>query len=224
MTGRAMHTLSTRRLTPHRLPWIALAALILVTLACTSNDTLFIKLTPTPVPSATPTPLAVETRFKIKDKVYLVGSGFQITMSADPGPVDSQAAAMTTCFANIQVDVLDASKNTSDPKDPTIYYKVQCAAATGWVPEYWLTPLSPSGSAVVKSKDGKGAMLYSNPDADSQPAAPRPCADDTTVTISGLTLNPDATPQKPDNNIYVQVTCGNTTGYALESALVPASS
>ncbi|GEM_PF-3727774 len=203
-------------------PWFVLLTLILAALACTSNDTLFIKLTATPVPSPTPTPLSIQTRFKVKDKPYVVGWTFQIMMANRPTMPSSQAAALATCFQNTQVEVLDVSRNVDDPKDTTLYYNIQCAASTGWVPEYWLTMLNPTGEAIVKSKDGKGAVLYSEPNTSSKPASETPCADGTKVPISGLTLNPDATASAPDTNIYVQVTCGNDTGYALESVLVPA--
>lgn len=203
-------------------PWLVCAMLILAILACTSNDTLFIKLTATPVPTITPTPLKIETKFKAKDKAYIVGWTFQITMATQPQMPESQVATLSTCFQNTQIEILDVSRNVSDPKDTGYYYNIQCAAATGWVPEFWLTRLDPSGAAVVKSADGTGAILYSDSKISSKPASDRPCPDGTKVTISALTLNADATPDKPDTNIYAQVTCGSTSGYALESALVPA--
>jgi hypothetical protein len=203
---------------------VSLVSLITAMLACTSNDSLFIHLTPTRVPSVTPTPLTGDTRFKIKDKVFIVSWTFQITMATSPEMPSSQVAALSTCFPNTQVQIQDVSKNRTDPNDKTLYYEVQCGASKGWVPEFWLTYLDPAGSAVVKSADGKGATLYSSPDVGSKPVSSEPCAEGTTVQISGLTQNPDATPAKPDNNIYVQVTCGTMTGYALESALVPAGS
>jgi hypothetical protein len=212
---------------PVRRPLTLLAgtlSLLLAMLACTSNDTLFIHFTPTPVPSVTPTPLTSGTRFKIKDKVFIVSATFQIQMASDPEMPSSQVASLSTCFPNTQVQILDVSKNRRDPGDTGTYYNVQCGASGGWVPEFWLTLLDPAGSAVVKSTDGKGATLYSNPDVKSAPASTTPCADGTTVSISGMTLNPDASDTNPDHNIYVQVSCGSAAGYALESALAPAGS
>ncbi len=203
---------------------VGLLSLILAMLACTSNDTVFIHLTLTPVPSITPTALTAETRFKIKDKVFIVSSAFQIMMATVPEMPSSQVASLSTCFPNTQVEILDVSRNRADPKDAGLYYNVQCGASSGWVPEFWLTTLDPAGSAVVKSKDGKGAMLYTDPNAASKPASTTPCPDGTTVQISGMTLNPDASATQPDTNIYVQVTCGKVTGYALESALAPTGS
>jgi hypothetical protein len=202
----------------------ALFSLIMAMLACTSNDTLFIKFTPTPVPSITPTPLTSETRFKIKDKVFIVSATFQIMMATEPEIPSSQVAALATCFPNTQVQILDISKNRKDPNDSSLYYSVQCGASSGWVPEFWLTFLDPAGTAIVKSKDGSGAKLYTNPDVNSKLASETACANGTTVQISGMTLNPDASESNPDQNIYVQVTCGKDSGYALESALVPAGS
>jgi hypothetical protein len=205
--------------------WVAAfswVSLILAILACTSNDTLFIHLTATPVPTITPTPLAAETRFKIKDKAYVISSTIQVLLTAEPGTLESQPGATTICFPNTQVEVTDVSKNRNDPKDLTIYYKVSCAASDGWVPEYWMTPLDPTGSAVVKSKDGKGAKVYSDASASAELASPTPCADGTTVAISRITLNPDATTSTPDRNIYVQITCGSISGYVLDTELVPA--
>jgi hypothetical protein len=191
-------------------------------LACTSNDTLIIHLTPTPVPTIMPTALAAETRFKIKDKAYVVSSTIQVLLTKEPGPLESQPGATTICFPNTQVEISDVSKNRTDPKDLTIYYKVSCAASDGWVPEYWMTSLDPTGSAVVKSKDGKGAKVYSDANTKADLASPNPCADGTTVAISRITLNPDAPADAPDRNIYVQITCGSTTGYVLDTELVPA--
>src|SRR5437667_8952962 len=91
-----------------------LCSLILAMLACTSNDTLFIHFTPTPVPSVTPTPLTSATRFKIKDKVYVGSSSFQIMMAADPEMPSSQVASLSACFQNTLVEILDVSRNRKD--------------------------------------------------------------------------------------------------------------
>ena len=197
--------------------------LILAMLACTSSDTLFIHLTVTPVPTLTRTPLAIETRFKVQDTVTIVSGSFQITMSSRPVPPSAASAALTPCFPKTRVTIKAVSHNEKDPKDSTIYYDIQCGTADGWVPEYWLTPLTADGSAVVKSPDGKGAVVYSDSDITSQAAA-APCPDGTKVTIMDLTTNVNAVGSTPDNHIYVQVTCGDTTGYVLDSDLVPAGS
>jgi len=202
---------------------VTLCSVILAMLACTSNDTLFIHLTLTPIPTLTPTPLAIQTRFKVKDTVTIVSGAFQITMRSRPVQPSAAAAALAPCFPKTRVEINAVSGNEKDPSDPTIYYDIQCGTAEGWVPEYWLTPLKPDGSAVVKSTDGKGAAVYSDSDITSQPA-PAPCPDGTTVSIMDLTTNVNAVGSTPDNHIYVQVTCGDTTGYVLETDLVPAGS
>ena len=201
--------------------WMVMVALFVAMLACTSNDTLFIKLTDTPVPTITPTRLAIQTRYKVGDKPYIVYWTFQIPMASRPKMHDSQTATLSTCFPNTQVEVLDVSRNVDDPNDTGIYYQIQCAAASGWVPEFWLTMLNPSGSAVVKSADGKGATLYSDPNT-SKPVSQNPCADGTKLSISAITLNPDGADTASDTNVYAQVTCGTDTGYVLGSLLVPA--
>jgi hypothetical protein len=202
---------------------VSLCGLILAMLACTSNDTLFIHLTETPIPTLTSTPLAIETRFKVNETVTIVSGTFQITMSSRPVAPSAASAANAPCFPKTRVTIKAVSGNEQDPTDPTIYYDIQCGTADGWVPEYWLTPLKPDGSAVVKSPDGKGAVIYSDSDMTSQ-AAGAPCPDGTQVSILDMTMNVNAVGSTPDNHIYVQVTCGDTTGYVLENDLVPTGS
>jgi hypothetical protein len=203
-------------------PWIVLTALILAALACTSNDTLFIKLTQTPVPTATPTALAFNTRYKASDQLYIVGSSFQIPLNSHPSVVQQYSSAVSSaCFPGTQVTVLDASKNRDEPSDPLIYYNVQCGSAAGWVPEFTLTLLKPNSPAVVKSPDGKGATIYSDADAKSKPVSEQPCPEGTSAYVGRLTLNTNTRSLTDDTNIYAEVTCGDLSGYALESALAP---
>ncbi len=217
---------SDRTMNPR--PWrnpilVSFCGLILAMLACTSNDTLFVQLTVTPIPTVTPTPLAAQTRFKVKDTVTLVSGSPQITLSTRPVAPNAAVAAVTPCFQNTRVTINAVSANEQDPTDKTIYYDIQCGTAEGWVPEYWLTPLTLNGSALVKSPDGKGAPIYSDSDLTSQPAG-SPCPDGTQVSISELTMNVNRVGTTPDNHIYVQVTCGDTTGYVLEDDLVSSGS
>src|SRR5260221_12196490 len=141
----------------------AMLALLLAALACTSNDTLFIKLTATPIPTVPPTALSGNTRYKKGDKLYAVEAQRVISLSGQPTAKIDVEGGMLTCFRNTQVIVLDASKSVTDPKDPTIYYQIDCGGGgVGWLPEYKLTPLNPGGgTAIVKSPDGKGAPIYS---------------------------------------------------------------
>src|SRR5690349_10778072 len=85
----------------------ALVGCLLAILACTSNDTLFIKLTATPVPSITPTQLTLTGGYKVNDKPYLVGATFQIPLTIEPGPPVNAASALSICFPNTQVTIND---------------------------------------------------------------------------------------------------------------------
>ncbi len=206
---------------------IVILGLLLAALACTSSDTFLgqpiIRLTTTPVPTITPTPLAVKTRFKVGDQATTVAATFQMILLDGPMPPGGASAANAVCFPNTSVKILTVSRNRTDAKDSHIYYEVECGASQGWVPEYWITPLTPNGSAVVKSPDGKGATVYSAPDVKSPPAPGSPCADGTKISADSLTTNPNASDAAPDNNVYVQTTCGSASGYVVDSMLVPAS-
>ncbi|MCC7451549.1 MAG: hypothetical protein IT324_29340 [Anaerolineae bacterium] len=208
---------------------IAVLALLLAGLACTSADTNpftgnpIIQLTATPVPTITPTPLAIQTRFKVGDQATTVSATFQMILLDGPLAPGGAAASNALCFPNTSVKILTVSRNRTDTKDPHIYYEIECGASQGWVPEYWITPLTPNGSATVKSPDGKGAPVYSSPDIQSKPVDGSPCADGTKVSVDSLTANPNSTDAAPDLNIYVQTTCGSASGYMVDSMLVPAS-
>lgn len=206
---------------------IVLAALLLAGLACTSSDTFLgrpiIQLTATPVPTVTPTPLAIQTRFKVGDQATTVAATFQMILLNEPVKPSNASIATAVCFPNTSVKILTVSRNRKDATDATIYYEIECGASQGWVPEYWITPLTPNGSAVVKSPDGKGAPVYSAPDVTSAPVSGSPCADGTKLSVDSLTSNPNSSDAAPDLNIYVQTTCGSASGYVVESMLVPAS-
>ena len=208
---------------------ISILSLMLAALACTSNDTLFIHLTETLTPTVTTTPLTQLTKFKIGEKVNIVSVAIIVDLAEEAGPMGGSMFSSGSCSPNQEVTIEDVSKNTTDPKDPELYYKIACSGS-GWVPEYILTHLTQYGTATVASADGKGAMLYSDPDFKSKPVAEKACPDGAKVDILNLTLNPDTAIQRggetatdPDYNIYVQVTCDGTTGYALEKLLKPTS-
>jgi hypothetical protein len=189
-------------------------------LACTANDTLFIRLTETPAPTITPTPLSLETRFSVGDTAVVVGvSNFAgVNLPPLPGPFRPGVPGNVTCFPNSKVPILDISLNTANPDDPTVYYLVECPTR-GWAADFNLARFSQFDTAVVQSSDGNGARMWRNTDASNEPL-PETCPDGESVTIQLLMNNPS----KPgDPNIYVQTTCAGQSGYLLESDLVPAT-
>jgi len=199
--------------------------LIMAMLACTSNDTLFIKLTATPSPTITPTPLNIQTKYQKGQQLYAVDAQKVITFDEQPGSQGVSGFSMTSCFRNTQVTILDASMSISDPKDPWVYYQVDCGSGgQGWVPEYKLTPFNPSGGmAVVKSPDGKGAPIYSEGDVKSPLATQAPCPDGTKVEITDILRSTNLSATEEDTNKYARVDCNGTNGYIVESMLAPAS-
>src|SRR5437868_6262892 len=91
----------------------SLMCLLLAALACTSNDTLFIQLTPTPSPTITPTPLSIQTKFMIGDTGWTVSPTFTMNMLTHPGSGQDLNAdgQNTTCFPRTPVTVIDVSKD-----------------------------------------------------------------------------------------------------------------
>jgi hypothetical protein len=208
--------------------WVAGAFLILAVLACTSNDTLFIKLTPAPTPTIAPTALPVDTvtSYKVGDSVYALSSKQQVELSDRPGEKSlSSSGTFANCFRNEKVTITEVARSVVQSDDPFFYYKIKCKDAQGWVAEYDLTLFNPSnGKAVIKSPDGKGAVLYQKADQTSKPVQDAPCEDGTQVTITGMSriLNIGAKAEDPTK--YARVKCGSVTGYVLENLLAPAAS
>jgi hypothetical protein len=183
-------------------------------LACTANDTLFIRLTDTPPPTITPTPLAITTKFKVGDSGVVVGlSEFAaVSLPASAGPLVPGIGG-ATCFPNTRVTVLDVSRNISDPNDETIYYLVQCSGK-GWIAEHLFSRFNRGDRAIVKTEDGSSVKLYRQSDVNSA-QLDAPCPNGTEVKVIGLTFNPR------DRNIYIQVRCGALSGWLLEEQLAP---
>ncbi len=200
-------------------PCAVFLILSMAALACTANDTLFIRLTDTPPPTITPTPLAITTKFKVGDNGVVVGiSEFAaISLPASAGPLVPGIGG-ATCFPNTRVTVLDVSRNVNDPSDETIYYLVQCSGK-GWVAEYRFSRFNRGDTAIVKTKDGSDVKLYRRSDVNSA-QLDEPCPNGTEVKVIGLTANPS---DRRDRNIYVQVRCGALSGWLLEEQLAPPS-
>jgi hypothetical protein len=197
----------------------AFLMLSIAALACTANDTLFIRLTDTPPPTITPTPLPITTKFKVGDSGVVVGlSEFAaVSLPASAGPLVPGIGG-ATCFPNTRVTVLDVSRNINDPNDETIYYLVQCSGR-GWIAEYQFSRFNRGDKAIVKTEDGSDVKLYRQSDVNSA-QLDAPCPNGTEVNVIGLTANPF---NPRDRNIYVQVRCGALSGWLLEEQLAPPS-
>ncbi len=194
-----------------------LLMLAMMALACTANDTLFIRLTDTPLPTITPTPLAITTKFKIGDSGVVVGvSEFAaVSLPASAGPLVPGIGG-ATCFPNTRVTVLDVSRNINDPADETIYYLVQCSGR-GWIAEHQFSRFNRGDRAVISTADGSAVKLHRQPDITSA-QLDQPCPNAAEVSVTGLTANPF---NPRDTNIYVQVRCGTINGWLLEEQLAP---
>jgi hypothetical protein len=207
--------------------WLAFMAMLMAVLACTSNDTLFIKLTEAPTPTITPTPLPqdTQTRYQPDQTVYLIGTKRQIDLGDQPGARNlSTSGNFASCFRNAQVKIISASKSMTNPDDPIYYYNINCTSNHGWVPEYSLTVFKPNGgTAVVKSPDGKGAPLYQRAEDGAATVQDAPCPDGTKVTISDITRKLNVAATSEDPTLFAKVTCGDASGYVLESMLTPAT-
>ncbi len=184
------------RLWPLIAPWIVLW---IATLACTSNDTLFIQLTATPPPTPSKTPLAAATRFKVGDKPVFVAVTSPMTLLASPNANDKSGSA-DLCFSSTQVTITDAAQT-----DQVTYYKIKCASSAGWAPEQNLTPLKPGTNATLTAD--QYLTNDPEPDATSNRAASAACQAGASVGVLDLALNP------ADKLIYVQVQCGTASGW-----------
>lgn len=195
-----------------------LLSLAMAAIACTANDTLFIQLTATPSPTITPTPFQGDTKFKRGEFGVIVGiSDFAaVVLPPIPQPAPPDVSGVATCFPTSRVEILDVSRNTSNPDDPTIYYQVACAGVPGWIAEYQLSRFTKFENAVVKTKDGQGAKVYRQPDITSGEVGV--CPDGTSVSVMSQTLTTARNAQS-DLNLYVQVSCGAAFGYLLEPDL-----
>ena len=110
--------------------------LSLATLACWSSDTLFIKLTATPVPTPTLPVMEVEGRFKIGDTVQIAAEGVgSVYLTEAPEPVTRRnRVANANCYPNSTVTIAAVQR-----VDEITYYQVACNVdAPGWVAEQFL--------------------------------------------------------------------------------------
>jgi len=204
-----------KRRTPLLLAGLVLLAAIL---ACTSNDTLFIKLTPTRLPTATRAGVTTTTSFAKGDKVYAIGFGRGLNVDLYDAPGSTKVSHLETCFRNSRVTINDIAHNETNASDPVIYYQITCVKALGWLPEYSLSILNPkNGKAIVKSTDGKAVVIYKKPDPASDQVGT--CDDGTNVRITEVI--PLLNKEKTEAIKFAEVTCNTIKGYILETLLTP---
>ncbi len=112
--------------------WIALLSLLIASLACWSNDTLFIP--PTETPTITPVPPTpnVEGKFKIGDTALIGGQGFgSVYLTERPEPEKrSNRVPNASCYPNTTVTIR-AIQRTGE----VTYYQIACNNNPGWVAE-----------------------------------------------------------------------------------------
>ncbi len=196
----------TRVIKPFKSAHLVSATLLLMMLACTSNDTLFIQLTATPPPTLTATPLAAVTRFKIGDKPVFVAAASPQALYASPNANDKSGSS-NLCFSSTQVAITDLAIGV----DNTVYYKIKCASANGWTLETNLTLLKAGSSAALKMD----TYLTNDPGSDdpTNRAADQPCKAGTKVGVLDLAMMPK------EKVIYVQIQCGAMVGWLNDTAL-----
>jgi len=111
---------------------LVLLALCMASLACWSNDTLFIP--PTETPTVTPVPPTpnVDSQYKIGDNLVIAGQGMaSVYLTEKPEPeTRSNRMRNGACYPNTSVQVA-AIQRVGD----VTYYQVACNGVSGWVAE-----------------------------------------------------------------------------------------
>lgn len=194
------HLLKMRRRRKLLLAWLLCAGALL---ACTSNDTLFIHLTATPIPTATPTPSAAQSRFRPGRQATFVGSGAPAALLSAPDP--SARSATAACFTATLITIEEVRIVGAEP-----FYRVTCASQQGWVAERNLTTYK-AGDTFTASQD----MFLTNDPGPDDPQAPnrassQPCRAGQTLSILDFAF------YAPEGRIYLNVQCGAAVGWVPE--------
>jgi len=110
----------------------SLLALAVVSLACWSNDTLFIPPTETPTTTPIPPTSNYASKFNVGDSVLIVGQGLAAVYLTDQPEPESRTNRVgnASCYPNSTTQVL-AVQRVAD----TTYYQITCTGVPGWVPE-----------------------------------------------------------------------------------------
>lgn len=178
-----------------------LPLVMFVLLACTSNDTLFIHLTETPIPTLTVTRAPVQSRFVPGDKLTYVAASSPGVLLNSANASDKSTAL---CYTGTQVTINDATV-----KDKNTFYKIKCASSEGWTLETTLTPIRPNATATTTA----AGALITDPEPDATTNRAGMCANNATVTVLDLAISP------LDGRIYANVQCGTVTGWLPERGL-----
>jgi hypothetical protein len=118
---------------------MVVAIMGLMSLACWSSDTLIIRPTITPLPTAIPPTLdsaGVSSKYKVGDSVTIITSGIaplSITQNPEP-PTRSNRVPNAACYKD-SVVTIEAVQQI----DNVIYYQITCNNLPGWVSEQVLS-------------------------------------------------------------------------------------
>jgi hypothetical protein len=195
----SLHSVQRSRLS--HILFLPCIMLIVAILACTSNDTLFIQLTQTPIPTATVTRAAVQTRFATGDKLtYVAATSPGVLLNS----ADANDKSTSLCFTGTQVTINDASV-----KDKTAFYKIKCASYEGWTPENNLTLIRANSNATL----AQATALTTDPEPDATTNRAGMCPANSTVSVLDLAISP------LDGRIYANVQCATVTGWLPERSL-----
>ncbi len=173
--------------------------MLIAALACTSNDTLFIHLTNTPVPTVTPTAALTSSRYQAGDMLTFVAQPSPGTL-AESADRAGNASGGALCFTGTQVTVLQGSATA---------YQIRCASAVGWAREANLTALAVGGRAIVQAETF--VTDDPEPDATTNRADTTPCKANAATSILDLATSGGV--------IYANVQCGTAVGWLPEAAL-----
>jgi hypothetical protein len=105
---------------------------LMLTMACWSSDSLFIKLTATPVPTPTREAAAVDSLYQIGDSAVIAAQGIgAVYLTENPEPVTRRnRVPNAACYPNSRVEI-----NAVEQVDGVNYYRVTCNNTPGWLAE-----------------------------------------------------------------------------------------
>jgi hypothetical protein len=104
----------------------------MLTMACWSSDSLFIKLTATPAPTPTHEVAAVDSIYRIGDTAVIAAQGIgAVYLTENPEPVTRRnRVPNAACYPNSRVEISEVQE-----VDGVTYYRVTCNNTPGWLAE-----------------------------------------------------------------------------------------